>query len=114
MDWPLSVSHTRASPSCPPVAIRVPSELYAMLTTGPVWPENVVRSFPVCASHEYTSRPAAVATRVPSGLKATAPNRESDRRGRSVEISPVFRSQIGVRAHPGLVTLDPSALKAGV
>ena len=37
-----------------------------MLAVGPVWPENAVRSFPVCASHKSTSRLPAVATRVPS------------------------------------------------
>ena len=81
-----------------------------MLAVGPVWPENAVRSFPVCASHKSTSRLPAVATRVPSGLNAT-PMTSSG----SVEIFLVARSLIGVRfVHPGLVTRVPSGLKAGV
>ena len=69
--------------------------------------------FPVSASNACASRLTSVAMRVPSGLNATA-NVYHGWRGRSIEIFPVARSQIGVLNNPPLVTRNPSGLKAGV
>ena len=53
--------------------IRVRASRNARVVTRPVWPRKVRTSFPVPPSHTFTvlSSPA-VATRRPSGLKATA------------------------------------------
>src|SRR5205085_944830 len=96
---------------------HLPSALNATLSTQPVCPFRERSSWPVCASHTFTSAGSlgpyaeALARRLPSGLKATPPTRPVCR---LMERSswPVCASHTVTAPSPAPARHLPSGLKA--
>ena len=99
--------------SLPPVAMRSPSGLEAIVDTSPVCPENVVSCFPDPVS-QLRAVPSllAVTTHVPSGPNARSLTSHACPL-RDTPASPVRRSQILAGSHRGAARRAPSGLKTG-
>src|SRR5262249_39574210 len=69
--WPLATSHSLIVLSALPLAIHLPLRLKITLLTPPVCPLRTDRLCPPPTSQTLTVGPSALASSVPSGLKAT-------------------------------------------
>ena len=78
-------SHSRTTPSAPPLATKRPSTESATPQTAPVWPSRLATSRPVLTSHSRTVPSAlALATKRPSADSAkgiTLPVKPDNKKG---------------------------------